>query len=123
MKIKETITKALSLGTGLAIGLILIAKVCYEMSYDRCYSEYENIYQIRTWYSMQGEEEEYNQISGAVAPGFKEYVPGVETATRCSFVWNSDRFIDEQKNIVSGCVIMNSLRISRSNPVESLKNE
>ena len=105
MKIKETIIKALSLGTGLAIGLILIAKVCYEMSYDRCYSEYENIYQIRIWYSMQGEEEEYNQISGAVAPGFKEYVPGVETATRCGFVWNSDRFIDEQKNIVSGSVV------------------
>ncbi len=105
MKIKETIIKALSLGTGLAIGLILIAKVCYEMSYDRCYSDYEDIYQIRTWYSMQGEEDVYNQISGAVAPGFKEHVPGVETATRWGYVWNSDRFLDEDKNVVEGSVI------------------
>ena len=105
MKLKETIIKALSLGTGVGIGLILIAKVCYEMSYDRCYNEYEDIYQIRTWYSMQGEEDEYNQISGAVAPGFKEYVPGVETATRWGYVWNSDRFFDEDKNIVEGSVI------------------
>ena len=105
MKIKETIIKALSLGTGLAIGLLLIAKVCYEMSHDRCYSEYENIYQIRTWYSMQGEEDEYNQISGAVAPGFREHVPGVETATRWGFVWNSDRFLDENRNAVEGSVI------------------
>lgn len=105
MKIKETIIKALSLGTGVAIGLILMAKVCYEMSYDRCYNEYEDIYQIRTWYSMQGKEDEYNQISGAVAPGFKEHVPGVETATRWGYVWNSDRFFDEDKNIVEGSVI------------------
>ena len=105
MKIKETIIKALSLGTGLAIGMLLIAKVCYEMSYDRCYSDYEDIYQIRTWYSMQGDEDEYNQISGAVAPGFKEYVPGVETATRWGYVWNSARFLDEDKNVVEGSVI------------------
>lgn len=105
MIIKETIIKALSLGTGLAIGMLLIAKVCYEMSYDRCYSDHEDIYQIRTWYSMQGEEDEYNQISGAVAPGFKEHVPGVETATRWGYVWNSDRFLDEDKNVVEGSVI------------------
>jgi len=44
MKLKETIIKALSLGTGVAIGLILIAKVCYEMSYDTCYADYDQIY-------------------------------------------------------------------------------
>ena len=92
MKIKETIIKALSLGTGLAVGLLLIAKVCHEMSYDRCYSNPEEIYQIRTWYSMQGETDEYNQISGAVAPGFKEYIPGVKTATRSGY----DNFGDNE---------------------------
>ena len=105
MKLKETIIKALSLGTGLAVGLLLIAKVCHEMSYDRCYSNPEEIYQIRTWYSMQGETDEYNQIPGAVAPGFKEYIPGVKTATRWGYVWNSDRFIDENRNVVEGSVV------------------
>lgn len=76
MKIKETIIKALSLGTGLAVGTLLIAMLGHEMSFDSCYSEPENIWQIRTLYSQQGNEEEYDNISGAVAPGFKEHVPG-----------------------------------------------
>ncbi|MBE6234731.1 MAG: FtsX-like permease family protein [Bacteroidales bacterium] len=106
MKIKETIIKALSLGTGVAIGLILIAKVCYEMSHDKCYTDYGQIYKIRTLYTQQGEEHDYGQIPGAVAPGFKQYVPGVKTATRTTFIWDSDRFIDEDKNIINGSVII-----------------
>ena len=102
MKLKETIIKALSLGTGLAIGLILIAKVCYEMSYDTCYTDYDQIYQIRTTYTQHGEDMDFPQISGAIAPGFKEYVPGVEVATRWTFLVNSDKFIDEQKNVITG---------------------
>ena len=106
MKLKETIIKALSLGTGVAIGLILIAKVCYEMSHDKCYTDYGQIYKIRTLYTQQGEEHDYGQVPGAVAPGFKQYVPGVKTATRTTFIWNSDRFIDEDKNIINGSVII-----------------
>ena len=104
MKLKETIIKALSLGTGVTIGLILIAKVCYEMSYDTCYADHDQIYQIRTVYTQHGEDRDFPQISGAIAPGFRTYVPGVEIATRWTF-------------------LVNSLRISRSNPVVSLKNE
>ena len=106
MKIKETIIKALSLGTGVAIGLILIAKVCYEMSYDTCYADYDQIYQIRTVYTQHGEDKDYPQISGAIAPGFKEHVPGVEVATRWTFIFNSDKFIDEQKNVINGACIV-----------------
>ncbi len=106
MKIKETIIKALSLGTGVAIGLILIAKVCYEMSYDTCYADYDQIYQIRTVYTQHGEDRDYPQISGAIAPGFKEHVPGVEVATRWTFIFNSNKFIDEQKNVINGeCIV------------------
>lgn len=54
MNIKGTIIKAMSLGIGLAIGLILIAKVCYQMSYDTCYRDADQIYKIRTIYSLQG---------------------------------------------------------------------
>ena len=46
MKLKETIIKSLSLGTGLAIGLILIAKVCFEMSYDGFYKDVDRVYWI-----------------------------------------------------------------------------
>ncbi len=106
MKIKETTIKALSLGTGLAIGLILIAKVCYEMSHDRCYTEAGQIYMIRTHYTLHGEDREFDNISGAVAPGFMQHVPGVETATRMTFLWNSDKFIDEERNVIEGELIV-----------------
>ncbi|MBQ3176124.1 MAG: ABC transporter permease [Bacteroidales bacterium] len=109
MKIKETIIKALSLGTGVAIGLILIAKVCFEMSYDTCYADYGQIYQIRTIYTEHGEDKDYPQISGAIAPGFREHVPGVEVATRWTFIFNSNKFIDQQKNVVTGeCIVADS---------------
>ncbi|MBO5819746.1 MAG: ABC transporter permease [Bacteroidales bacterium] len=42
----------------------------------------------------------------AVAPGFRSYVPGVETATRWTYIWNSDKFIDEEKNVLEGSVIV-----------------
>jgi putative ABC transport system permease protein len=105
MKIKEIITKALSLGTGLAIGILLIANISYELSHDRCYTEPERIYQIRSLFFENGKESDYHNVSGAIAPGFKEYIPGVEYATRMTPIWNSDKFSDENKNIISGSII------------------
>ena len=106
MKLKETATKALSLGIGMAIGLVLVAKVCYEMSHDTCYTDYKQIYSIRTIYTQNGEEMEYGQISGAIAPGFKDHIPGVDIATRYTFIFNSDRFTDEEKNTIKGSLIL-----------------
>ena len=88
MNIKGTIIKAMSLGIGLAIGLIMIAKVCYQMSYDTCYRDADQIYKIRTIYSLHGKDSTYDNLSGAVAPGFKDHVPGIETATRWTFIFN-----------------------------------
>ena len=128
MKLKETIIKALSLGTGVAIGLILIAKVCYEMSYDTCYADHKQIYQIRTVYTQHGEDRDFPHISGAIAPGFKDHVPGVEVATRWTFLVNSDKFIDEQKNVITGeCIAADTCffdvfdtEILAGNPKEAL---
>lgn len=101
MKIKETIIKALSLGTGLAIGMILIAKVCFEMSYDSFYRDIDRIYRIYSNFSQQGQEfREYNQVSGAIAPGFRQYVPGVEAATRMTGFFEQDIWTDEENHEV-----------------------
>ena len=71
MRLKNIALKSLSLGIGLAITIILVAKICFELSYDRCYRDYENIYQIRTGYDQQGHLHDFAGISGAVAPGFR----------------------------------------------------
>ena len=91
----DILIKVLSLGVGLAVGIVLIAKVFFELSYDSFYKDIDRVYTINTWYTQQGEEKDYGQVSGAVFSLL----------------------------IVLGVVVLNSLRIARANPVESLKNE
>ena len=78
----DILIKVLSLGVGLAVGIVLIAKVFFELSYDSFYKDIDRVYTINTWYSHQGEEKDYGQVSGAVAVGFMDEVPGVEAGTR-----------------------------------------
>lgn len=75
--------KILSLGVGLAMGLVLITKVCFELSYDDFYPDGERIYQIRANMEM-GEKkvEDADKVSGGIAPAMKLEIPGVEAATR-----------------------------------------
>lgn len=75
--------KVLSLGVGLAMGLVLIAKVCFQLSYDDFYPDGDRIYQIRENMTL-GEKklEDGDHVSGGIAPGMKAEVPGVVAATR-----------------------------------------
>ena len=97
--------KVLSLGVGLALGMVLIAKVFFELSYDSFYKDIDRVYTINTWYSHQGEEKDYGQVSGAVAVGFMDEVPGVEAGTRTTFVFNGDTYLDEDGNKLSGTLV------------------
>ena len=105
-RFKDTLIKILSLGIGLAIGIVLIAKVCFEMSYESFYKDVDRIYLIDTHYEQQGEKHDFSQTSGAIAPGFKAEVPGVEEATRYTFYYNSERFVDEDNNVISGSMVL-----------------
>ena len=106
MKTKSDILiKVLSLGIGLAVGIVLIAKVFFELSYDSFYKDIDRIYTIRTWYSQHGDENDYGQVSGAVSVGFMEEVPGVEVGTRTTFVFNGDSYLDEDGNKLKGNLV------------------
>ena len=106
MKTKSDILiKVLSLGIGLAVGIVLIAKVFFELSYDSFYQDIDRVYTINTWISMQGNEKDYGQVSGAVAVGFMEEVPGVEQGTRTTFVFNGDTYLDEDGNKLRGTLV------------------
>ena len=106
MKTKSDIwIKVLSLGIGLAVGIVLIAKVFFELSYDSFYKDIDRVYTINTWYSHQGEEKDYGQVSGAVAVGFMEEVPGVEAGTRTTFVFNGDTYLDEEGNKLKATLV------------------
>ena len=101
----DILIKVLSLGVGLAVGIVLIAKVFFELSYDSFYKDIDRVYTINTWYSMQGEEKDYGQVSGAVAVGFMDEVPGVEAGTRTTYVFNGDTYLDGDGNKLSGKLV------------------
>lgn len=104
-KNSDILIKVLSLGIGLAVGIVLIAKVFFELSYDSFYKDIDREYTIRTWYSQQGDEHDYGQVSGAVAVGFMEEVPGVEQGTRTTFVFDGDTYLDEDGNKLRGTLV------------------
>ena len=99
-RFKDTLIKILSLGIGLAIGIVLIAKVCFELSYDSFYKDVDRIYLIKADWVMGDQHNDGNRISGAVAPGFKAEVPGVEEATRIVLGSRIINYVDEEGNIV-----------------------
>ena len=104
-KYSDILIKVLSLGIGLAVGIVLIAKVFFELSYDSFYKDIDRVYTIRTWYSQQGDEHDYGQVSGAVAVGFMEEVPGVESGTRTTYVFNGDTYLDENGNKLKATLV------------------
>ena len=101
----DILIKVLSLGIGLAVGIVLIAKVFFELSYDSFYKDIDRVYTIRTWYSQQGDEHDYGQVSGAVSVGFMEEVPGVEAGTRTTYVFNGDTYLDENGNKLKATLV------------------
>ena len=107
----DKLIKILSLGIGLAIGIVLIAKVCFELSYDSFYKDVDRIYCITENIIFQegGDPDDFWGTSGAVAPGFKAEVPGVEAATRYSNLISGAQIYDEKDNLLSGeCLVVDS---------------
>ena len=106
MKTKNDILiKVLSLSIGLSVGIVLIAKVFFELSYDSFYKDIDRVYTIRNYYSQHGDENDYGQVSGAVPMGFMEEVPGVECGTRTTYVFNGDTYLDEDGNKLKATLV------------------
>lgn len=106
MKTKNDILiKVLSLSIGLSVGIVLIAKVFFELSYDSFYKDIDRVYTIRNYYSQNGDEHDYGQVSGAVSVGFMEEVPGIEVGTRTTFVFDGDTYLDADGNKLKGILV------------------
>lgn len=100
---KDSLIKILSLALGLAIGLVLTTKIFFELSYDSSYQDSDRIHLILSGFTRGEESFDFlPQVSGGVAPGFKDAVPGVESATRLTSVTSSNNFKDSEGNIITG---------------------
>lgn len=81
------VTKILLLAAGLSFGLVLIAKVWFERSYNCFLPDKERIYQIILNQSASGEKKKQGtEVGYDVAPGLKYYSPLVEEAARVYYL-------------------------------------
>lgn len=82
---EHTTTRIISLATGLAFGILLLAQVFYYYSYDSFYPDANRIYVVHENFKPDKSVNKimsYPAVSGAIAPGLKSEVPGIEAACR-----------------------------------------
>ena len=69
----SNIIKVISLGLGLTMSILLFSRVAFEQSYDTCYKDYDDLYQIYSIFSAEGEQfEPQKQNCGPVAGAILE---------------------------------------------------
>ena len=72
---QHNVMKIISLGIGLTIGLVLIAKVHFENTYDNFYSNGDRIYRVYEKFFMNGEVGDHGQTPAGVIPLLKQETP------------------------------------------------
>ena len=97
--------KIISLGLGLTMSILLFSRVVYEQSFDTCFKEYDHIYQLWSYWKVNGEVHGPNESNvGSLAGGLLEGMPDeVECATSIghwvvsSPLYNGNIRFDEEK--------------------------
>ena len=80
----SNIIKVISLGLGLTMSILLFSRVAYEQSFDTCFKDYDNLYQVWSVFTTNGERHEpQEQNSGPVAGAILENFPK-EVEAACS---------------------------------------
>ena len=107
---RHNVMKIVSLGIGLAVGLVLIAKVYFEQSYDDFYPDRDRVYQVWAKYQQNGGElKDYPQTSGGIAPTMQQQIPEIETVTRYTSFGDWTFTMTDTKMKYSGrCIIADS---------------
>jgi len=104
---RHNLIKIISLSVGLALGLVLIAKVYFEQSYNNFFPDVERINQVFSIYSTTNEDYgSYDNTSGGVALGMKDELPEVQFATRYTELAYDAVMVDSDKKRYYGNVIL-----------------
>ena len=75
--LRRNITKVLCLTVGMAVGMILIAKIYYEETYDAFFQDSDRIFLVYEKFNDPENPFDFDQTSGAYAPAMKRYLPPV----------------------------------------------
>ena len=125
----SNIIKIISLGLSLTMSILLFSRVAYEQSFDTCYKDYDNLYQIWSVFTVKGEkyppqEQNCGPVAGAILENFPEQV---EAATSTCYWKNSPLYngnirFDEKKIVVDSLFFQTmGIEVLSGNPVKDLQ--
>lgn len=109
---QHNFVKILCLALGLAISSVIIAEIYFEQTYDTYFPGWERTYQISEVGSMPSfngsKPFSFNQTSGAIAPGVKDYATMVEAATRFVDMDKEQCKLENQNSIEANVLMADS---------------
>ena len=84
----SNLLKVVSLGLGLTMSILLLARVAFEQSYDTCFPDYGRLYQVWSQFTVKGEKMDWQeQNCGPVAGAIQESFPDQVEAATCVCFW------------------------------------
>ena len=87
---EHSATRIITLTAGLAFGILLLSEVLYYYSFDSFYPDAGRIYVVHENYKADQSSNKLtssSNVSGAIAPGLKAEVPGVEACHKAQRHW------------------------------------
>lgn len=99
------VIKIISLGLGLTMSILLFSRVVYEQSFDTCFKENDHIYQLWSYWKINGElhgpkEENVGSLAGGLMEGMPDEVECATTIGHwvvSSPLYNGNIRFDEEK--------------------------
>ena len=80
--LRRNLIKILCLTVGLTVGILLIAKIYFEQTYDSFFPDIDRLYRITESVVENSEYKEYQFTPGGTAPELQRVLPEIEMATR-----------------------------------------
>ena len=84
----SNVIKIISLGLGLTMSILLFSRVAYEQSFDTCFKDNQNLYQLWMRFIVNGERYNLNEMCvGKLAGGVYEDLSDVVESATSTGVW------------------------------------
>ena len=124
------VIKIISLGLGLTMSILLFSRVAYEQSFDTCFKEHENLYQLWNKFSTEKETFQWGEMCvGKLAGGTFEALPDmVESATTVSTwlasnpIYYGEAQFDDEKVVADSLFFQTmGIEVTSGNPVQDLQ--
>lgn len=102
--------KIVSLTLGFGVGLLLFARVAFELSFDSFFGNVENLYVVNTHYAIQGEDYGTStSVYAPLAPAMLDEFPDLSAATTCRKAYGEFSLFHENHKFTPEVVLADSL--------------